>query len=81
MVKKGFGRTENFSLHLSTSFLSKSLFTLPGDNNVEKVLDPFKLSWSGAQTKSKLFVLILKVAPISVFSFLVKVLVPGRYEK
>lgn len=49
---------------------------------IEAVTDTLKGKSVSIPTKTyKLFVLILKVAPISVFSLLVKVFVPGRYEK
>ena len=49
---------------------------------IEAVSDTLKGKSISIPTKTyKIFVLILKVAPISVFSFLVKVLAPGRYDK
>jgi short-subunit dehydrogenase len=48
----------------------------------EAVSDTLKGKSISIPTKTyKIFVFILKIAPISIFSLLVKVLAPGRYDK
>ena len=59
-------------------FLKKTAFRVA----TEAVEDTLKGKSISIPTKTyKIFVFILKIAPLTVFSLLVKVLAPGRYDK